>query len=349
METYRRDFFMHRVICGYLKYKYDNDLELYIHEPDSELLYEAQHVYTETYEDSLFHGVLSETEMNIYLSENYLWTEMEEYQLTDEVPKTIEDLKIELYNNLYDDMRQMVIRLQLEEYKRKLNKLYLKKHSYTHFTCGGIATLMKQYYITQNSTKLKNGENYNWSRCSVLSAMYHKDSNTLLDSDIRDIAKYDGWKAIWQTSKKNGGLFKRYAVDMTDEQKRLTFWSMFYDNIHEHPDCPPDAVLEDDDMIDGWAIMQRRERDKDKGQKNVENKLKNDRIKNAGEVFVIAKTEKEAAEIESLNAPHIKALKQARFNQLEKNKNMNESSFADVKQKLYMDAVNKGNQIMKGR
>lgn len=340
---------MQRVINGYLKYKYNEDLELYIHEPTSDIVYDSQQVYVDVYEEALYNGVMTEDDILSFMYENGLWTELQDYELKEGLPKEVEDLKVELYKNLYDDLKQGILKLELEEKKKKLNELYIKKNSLTHFTCTGIATLMKHYNTIKLTTKLKNGDIYLGDKCNLLSVMQYKDSNSLLDTDIRNIAKYDQWKAIWQTAKKNGMLFNRSSVDMTDEQKRLTFWSIFYDNIGEHPECPPDTVIEDDDMIDGWAIIQRREREKERGQKNVENKLKNEKIKNASEVFVIASSDKQAEQIESLNSPQNKALKIARNNQLIKNGEMNEGSFADVKQKLYMQAVNKGNEIMKGR
>lgn len=339
---------MQRVILGCLKYKPSSDLALYIHEPNSEDLFEAQNIYVEVFEEALMDGAMTEGEILNFMQENYLWTEMNEYDLTKGIPKTIDDLKVEIYNNFLDEMSLLVLRTNLKYEQEKLNKLYSLKHQYDHLTCNGIAAFMKNYYLFENCTKLKGKKDYDWSGCSVIKVMNFKNSQLLSDSTLRSISKYDQWKALWQTAKKNGQLFNCSSVDMTDEQRRLTFWSMFYDNVYEHHESPPEEIINDDDAIDGWAILQRREREKEKGAKDIDKKLGGNKIRNAQEVFVVAKNPKHAKTIEDLNSPRVKALKQARMNQLNKNGDMQEFDFADVKQKLYMEAVNKGNEIMKG-
>lgn len=338
---------MNRIICGYIKYK-AKDLCIYVHEPTSDIILEASDIYVESYEEALFHGTLTDTEILNFMYENYLWTEMEEFELAEEIPNKIEDLKIDLYNNCDDDISMLLIRNELDKYRNKLSELYNKKHIFDYLTCSGVASFLKNYYIFKNCTKYKDGRQYEWSDISVTKIMNFKSSNMLSDEDIREIAKYDQWKAIWQTAKKNGNLFNRLSVDMSDDQRRLSFWSMFYDNLQEHHECPPDAIINDNDMIDGWVIIQRREREKEKGQERLEKKFSSNKMKNAQEVFIVAKNEKQAKQIENLNSEQSKALKQARLNQIVKNKEMKDGDFADVKQKLYMEAVNKGKEIMRG-
>ena len=64
-------------------------------------------------------------------------------------------------------------------------------------------------------------------------------------------------------------------------------------------ECPSDEVFEDDDMFDGWMIDQRRTREKEQKQKEL------DTTKNipdsAQEVFVFAPTREDADKIYDLN------------------------------------------------
>ena len=64
-------------------------------------------------------------------------------------------------------------------------------------------------------------------------------------------------------------------------------WSSLYDNIQESPDCPSNEVINDDDMLDGWMIIQKRNREQAKLQKDAENKFGNKKISNADEVFIV--------------------------------------------------------------
>ena len=64
-------------------------------------------------------------------------------------------------------------------------------------------------------------------------------------------------------------------------------------------ECPADSVFEDDDMFDGWMIDQRRTRESDQKQKQVDT-MKNISDK-AQEVFLFAPTREDADNIYNLN------------------------------------------------
>ena len=64
---------------------------------------------------------------------------------------------------------------------------------------------------------------------------------------------------------------------------------MMYDNIQEAAETPSEDVINDDDVLDGWFIVQRKKREVESAQNDFENSTKNERIKGAGEVFCICK------------------------------------------------------------
>ena len=39
-----------------------------------------------------------------------------------------------------------------------------------------------------------------------------------------------------------------------------------YDNVYESHERPNDKIIEDDDCLDGWFIVQRRKHEKDKNE-----------------------------------------------------------------------------------
>ena len=89
------------------------------------------------------------------------------------------------------------------------------------------------------------------------------------------------------------------AADWTDDQKMLITFAKMYDNAYQSMECPSDEVFEDDDMFDGWMIDQRRTREKEQKQKEL------DSTKNipdsAQEVFIFAPTREDAAKVYDLN------------------------------------------------
>ena len=72
-----------------------------------------------------------------------------------------------------------------------------------------------------------------------------------------------------------------------------------YDNAYQSMECPPEEVFEDDDMFDGWLIEQRRKREKDQKQKQVD--LMKNVPDSAQEVFVFAPTREDANKVYDLN------------------------------------------------
>lgn len=340
---------MQRVICGYQRYKGKNQ-NLLIYEPDSEVLYLAQDTHLTTFDECIKDGIWDEPQMTTWMYEKNYWNETKEHKVVKQLPDLIEDIKIDMYNNSWDELKIIQLRSNLKKVKLELLQLYSEKHQYDYTTANGVSNFMKNYTIVENSVKLaKTKEQYDWADVSIISLMGHREKNTIMDEDVRNIAKYSEWKGIWYSAKTNGNLFGRASCDMTSEQKRLVFWSAFYDNVGEHPECPPDKILEDDDIIDGWVAIQRRKKEKEKAQQDTQKKITNSKIQNSSEIFIVARDEKHANDIESLNSPQSAALKQARVNQIIKNQNMKDSDFKDVKAKIMMDAVNKGNEIMRGK
>jgi hypothetical protein len=48
-----------------------------------------------------------------------------------------------------------------------------------------------------------------------------------------------------------------------------------YDNVYESMECPPDEVIKDDDMLDGWFIQQHKDREKKLKEKSTDEKFGN--------------------------------------------------------------------------
>ena len=94
------------------------------------------------------------------------------------------------------------------------------------------------------------------------------------------------WRGYWNADKTN--IFDKCTTELTDEQRALLNISRMYDNIYEHPECPDDKIIEDDDALDGWMILQKRKNDKDKKKSQFDSS--NPNLKNSGEVFVMSRS-----------------------------------------------------------
>ena len=87
-----------------------------------------------------------------------------------------------------------------------------------------------------------------------------------------------------------------------------------YDNIIKHPERPAEAVIGDDDLLDGWLIEQKKG-DKKKDVK----KIKGKGMDKAQELFVFVdknnkemSVEQQIKEIEDMNSSESKVIKKQR-------------------------------------
>jgi hypothetical protein len=150
------------------------------------------------------------------------------------------------------------------------------------------------------------------------------------------VARSEQWKAIWNSNKNN--LFNKASYDLSDEQKTLISISNMYDRIYEHPECPGEDVLNDDDILDGWMIYQRNKAVKIIKQ-NSSQELAN-KHKNAKEIFVVANKE-DVNDILDLNSGLSSSIIKQRRNMIVKSKDgVDEVNLPDVQMEL-LQKINK--------
>jgi hypothetical protein len=111
-----------------------------------------------------------------------------------------------------------------------------------------------------------------------------------------------------------------------------------YDSAYEHPDCPNDKVIEDDDMFDGWMIYQRRENDKAKDKNRANKLLEGKNLDKAQEVFLMAKTNEEAQNIYNLNDNQSRNIIKEREKMISNLRSVEHSKLPDVQRDLVVQS-----------
>jgi hypothetical protein len=102
-----------------------------------------------------------------------------------------------------------------------------------------------------------------------------------------------------------------------------------YDNVQESLECPSKDVIDDDDMLDGWFLVQSKKREQETAQKEFENNTKSDKIKNSSEVFMMASNKQEVDNVDNMNTFHSQMVKKQRFNLLKSKTQAEQSEFMD--------------------
>ena len=343
MKHHEREFFVSMIRSGKVFINY-RDIALEIIPLTIDQSFKSCQVYQDAYEVALSEDMMTEEDVNNWMMENELWT-MHDDKHADGIKDNIEKLKIEIYNSRKDKKTANRIRSYIRSGESQLSSHLNKKYLYHQNTCEGVASTERLMWIIKNTTYHDN-KLYDFSDVSLQYVVDEWQSHFLSESKLRDLARNDPWKSLWITRENSKlSLFANpQNTELTYNQKNLLIWSQMYDNIQESLECPDKEVIEDDDMLDGWFILQNKKREKERLEKEFENETNNEKIKNASEVFIVSNKDR-ASKINDMNDPMAKIIKQQRQAALNKNEILEERDLPDQKRNIQMMITNQ----MKGK
>lgn len=327
--------YLSRILSGFYLFIY-NDKQYKLIYPTIDIKYKAEILAQQEFDNNKYNSWVTDEEILQYLVENSLWTHNGDNELK-KIEKSIDDLKVDLYKNFWNDSAKDSIKYQLSSLRKMSNKMYNIRHSFDHLTSSGYASLLKNQYIFIHSLynikdqrifkSTKNIDSYK------LNYFFDFVNSNMIDiTTFKKIARSDNWRSYWSANKQN--LFDKPVVSWTDEQKTLVVLTKMYDNAQEHPECPSDDVFEDDDAFDGWIILQKRESEETKNKNKAEKLLKGKNLDKANEVFLVARSNKEASNVYNLNNSLGKNIIKERNTAISKQKVVNEADLPDVKRNI---------------
>lgn len=324
MDYHDREFFLSRVRAGFNLVNY-NYKDIKIYPPTIEDEFEANAFYQKIYNRCLNDELLTEQECHQLLIEQGLWREKDDQEL-EQVKKDIEKLKVDIFSKRNEKKTVERLRAYLRMIEKALEKKESEKQVYYGNTCEAISQLEKNSFLIKRGCFLGSDpmvdDEFDYK--ALLNLYYEQ---MLKEYEVREIARTDPWKTYWSL-KDSAKLFNTNGRELSIDQKNLMIWSKMYDSISESMEAPSDQVINDDDMLDGWFILQRKKSEKEKGRQDLESSLTNSKIANASEVFVFAQDHEHAARIEELNDLNGKIKKKERMAVI---KNMGEASDTDFK------------------
>tara|TARA_R100000951_G_scaffold88649_1_gene76708 strand:- start:4480 stop:5529 length:1050 start_codon:yes stop_codon:yes gene_type:complete len=292
---------LYRIIRGRLRVVL-GDLVLYVYEPDSSTVEESFEVYDDAYSKAYFDEVPLKSDLVEVLIENDLWTPLDDRE-ADKIEKEIENKKIEAFQSFYDKKKLKTIKRIIRNMESDFIKLKSKKIQLDHTSCEGVAEFSRNMWIISKVTKFKDGSSYNWGKYTISSVMEYYNSSSIQAATYRAIARSEPWRSMWNNGNRHTGIFDKPSKDYTSQQNTLCSFAAMYDNVYESPERPNEKVLEDDDCLDGWFLIQKRKMEKDKKKKEAESLIKNPKIANSQEIFVMANNAEAAKNIYDMNDP----------------------------------------------
>jgi hypothetical protein len=339
MKQHEREFFIGLIRSGNVIVKKDN-VKLVIRPITIEQNLEACEIYNDAYEQAYIDGIMSQSEMDEWMIENGLWNREDEEKI-EGIKKDLEKLKTEIYNARNNVKLRERIRLYIRAGESQLAKHISKKHIYHQNTREGFAASEKIAWSIKNTT-FYNNELYNFEHVSLPYVVEEWQASILTDNQVRDLARNEPWKSLWiiKDSSKLKLFNNADHAELTHNQKNIIVWSQMYDNIQESLECPPKDVIDDDDMLDGWFIIQAKKREQEKFKQEMENSTKNEKIKNASEVFVMTESKDDAQRIDLMNDAQALNIKKQRSAFIAKHGEVAHHNLPDERLKIQMQQTN---------
>jgi hypothetical protein len=306
------------------------------------------HQYNHIICEAEFSGVFSEKQMVELLIKNGIWSEQEERELSLASAKS-DSIKEEMYIRYESFQSKYVdkLRQSLQKLRIKIGELFKKRHSYDIYTSAGLAAMYQLHFHLLNNTFLENGIKLaDNNPTEIYIRALAEDYITTKPDDvfIRQISKLDMWKSIWHSSKGCGSIFGIPSINLSDEQRSLIGWSSLYDAIAEAIDVPDEKVLKDDDLLDGWLIVQHKKREEDKKKKDGESGGPGNK-----EVFIPAETREDAVRIYGMNDNEGRVIQSQRLNVLAGKGRIREQDMPDSQRQILLQATREFNEKMKQR
>lgn len=302
MTDKQKEVYVSRVISGVV-YVESLGKKYLIQKPSLLNTHLASLHYLKKYGEAKRCGVMTEEEITDVLLKEKLWTHEDEYRL-EEIPDRIEDAKVNLYKAYANYKSRQNARTRLKALKEEYTKLIKKKGIWRQESAEAFAESSQMKFevfagITDMDGKnLFKGDDYLEQSdyfCNLL--VSHFLGSHLYEEEIREICRTEPWRGFWNTGKSVGSMFSQPSIELTQSQRAVISWSRIYDSIYDSPDSPQEEILKDDDMLDGWLILQHRKRKAQQKSSTAENQanVKGD------EVYLFADDNQDAQRIYELN------------------------------------------------
>jgi hypothetical protein len=333
------ELLLYRVLSGKILFTYKNE-QYELKNSSVDIKYEAQLLYDSIINDEKYNDWIRAEDLDNMLISLGLWSK-DTNNIIKDIEKKIERSKVDMFlsASLSDKLKK--IRKLLSEYRKQLNKIMDYKNDLFSHTLEGYASSIKNEYILCN-TLFKNNMRVFPKQVSSdqASYVYFNDlvtevnkQNIGIDS-YKELARSSMWRSYWNCNKEK--VFNKAVCDWTDDQRTTVSVTRMYDNIYDHPECPSDNVIEDDDMLDGWMIHQREKNQKAKKQAQIDEM--NPKLKNAQEVFLIPQSKEEIEDIIGLNSPDSLRRMKEKMNYVQQMGSVDDGNLPDVRMNLMNQA-----------
>lgn len=304
----------------------------------------ADILYNETIEDVKFELTIDNERLDKIKKVKGLWNKEQDELLTSSI-KMLDDFKVNLYQAYMKPDQQKIIRKQIAIFKQRIESLEDRKRELSYYTIEYYAVNVRERYLISNNLYTESGKVIQEEMAADLLEQIQQEvavKYLISLEQYRELARSEPWRSFWTISK--GNVFNKNILEYTQEQKTLILYSRMYDNAFGYPSPPPDSIINDDDMFDGWLISVQRENEKEQNKKFIEEQFK---VKgDGGEVFIMANKDA-ISDIQSLNDINTRMKIINREKLIKEQGIVDEMQLPDVKMDLQKQATEEFKRRMK--
>lgn len=296
------EYWLSWIISDYTPFNHD-DKCFFMSNPSRDNRFLGEDLFLKYYRKALDEGCVSDIDIDKLLEKYGFWSKEKAKQLSTLIKDT-ETIKIKMYESYLNMDMVQKLRSALNGTNKLIEKLIIDKSFFDNNSAKSVALYCKQNFLigcsifkSKNKPYWRNPLNCWDSPDSILSSAYKAlNQYNLTDTDYRELARSNNWKNIWNVRKGIGNIFGKSLVDLTVAQRHLLAWSNLYESVYNHSSPPIDLVIDDDDLLDGWMLFQKRKRDSELNKQALESRM-NPRIMQSDEVFIMAGGEKYGASL----------------------------------------------------
>jgi len=243
----------------------------------------ASIVYKNEYEKAISNGMMSESDLLYNMINIDKWSIEKEKQIK-EIKDDIYKITKGLLSLFFNKSRMDQAKKTLRSAEKALLELIYSRNDLLSCSANNYAVLKEQRFIISRITR-DTDNNKVWKNISMI--------------DMREIARTSPWRNMWIASKNMGNLFGIPVSQFSDNQLNLVSWSQTYDIVYESYERPCKEIIEDNDLLDSWLILQSEKIDSKSNQDLVG---KNSNKSGKNETFVFS-DQRGAKDVYNANDP----------------------------------------------
>lgn len=283
-------YLLHEIISSKKTLFYKNQ-RYTLTNPSLDIILEADLIYNQNYDNHLYDDRFLNLENitnDLVRYDIFLPANEEQIKIQN---KELDSFKKTLFRQYQDIKNRNKIRLRIKLLKKSLNRLYSLKHYLDFLTLDKYCENLRYEYIIAHTLYIHDSNELVFDYANLqnvdidfFNGIIDTISNSLIDiSTLKQIVISEYWKNIYTNNTHN--IFPHPAVEYTEEQKSLINLSKMYDNIYQHPECPDDDIIADEDALDGWMLIQKDKIKKEKLKSGVNSRMSS-KVAKSNHVFI---------------------------------------------------------------